>query len=437
MKLSELTGDYDDIRGLTDRQHYTAAGGETVFPLDFYTGSEEVFINGNRSTEYTAGHSLIYLNDSLAEGDELILIGRSEADFHFKSSMVEAVKTEATGQLSIEFSCIETDGIEVYVPTGRLFSPVDFQVRDSNSITLSSAIPKGTTVTGVQVGREYPVVPGDMVVDDGMEMKSLTERFSSLQESRPFFIESRGTRLMDLTQGARLSSRDDQYPTLRMGGTYLSPGDIGGGKTYIVHDWISLGNEVRLSVTTDTSEATEYITYRIFESPDSKAMAVADSAGTDEDTSRAINELLRTLRFGTTYSNKFMYIDGTSYGTLAEFQTAGKAGGDQVDFGGGGETIDASYLFKDFKGKNISLSFDTGIAQTVGRGQFENMTELTSLVLPDGFGALQTDSTDQFKNLTSCASISIDQVTADASNIRGSLTTAGFVTASDNLIIRS
>ena len=284
MRLSNFTGDYNLTGTIIDKNQFTAVGGEGIALLNFIDGSEEVYKNGKRlskgpAQEYTTEKGKIRFAVPLANGDKMILIGRSSTnELPFTKGNSESITLE-DGQMNISFRSISTEAIEVYIGgvlavKGRLTAPQDFVVESDSSIRLTSSYPAGTVLDGVQGGRLAWVDPNNLMVSDGVTTKSLSNRFSNTQESVPFFIQTNGVQLHELTVGLiiqRWSIKSDSgipeldeagtYPVLRVGKSYWNPPSISATSGYKVVSWVETDTALNISAIDTSTGANSIITY--------------------------------------------------------------------------------------------------------------------------------------------------------------------------------
>ncbi|CAL9961733.1 hypothetical protein VPHD148_0063 [Vibrio phage D148] len=286
-RLSDLTSDYTKSGGIIDRQQIVGVGGETRFTVSFIDGAEEVYREGFRllkgaAQDYVTGTdsngTYIELNTPLEAGDELLLIGRSNTnEIPFTRAVSESV-TLSNGQLDVDFSSIETDGMEVYVSgplvdRGRLSSPDDFEIVSLTRITLKHSYPSGTILEGVQSARLAWVDPDNMIVNDGTKSKSLSARFRDTQESVPYFIQTNGINLENLLVGTQLKKElididgipyedtTGYYPVLRLSNSYWDPQISDTSLTYAVVRWDIQGQKMTITATDTTYGQTHQLTY--------------------------------------------------------------------------------------------------------------------------------------------------------------------------------
>lgn len=204
-RLSDITGQYQQVGGLLQEQTLVAVGGETEFSLTFTPGNEEVYINGSRlvrgsNQDYTTLNGKILLNDALKQGDIILLIGRS-ADTSIAQTRSQSETISLTsGQRQVNFVTITTSPLEVYVSgpqvdSAWLVAGKDFTISTASTIQLTSSYPEGSSLTGVQGNRNAWVDPTSMVVDDTRGAKDLGSRFRDTMESTPYFRYSTGRQL--------------------------------------------------------------------------------------------------------------------------------------------------------------------------------------------------------------------------------------------------
>lgn len=319
-RLSSLTGDYTRTGMITDRRQYVAVGGETEYELVFIDDAEEVYINGARKfkgTDYTTDlvRGMIVLTDPLVADDELILVGRANAnDIPFTRSATESVVL-TSGQTEVIFNSISTKGLEVYisgplVDKGKLWSPQDYELRSGSDsiIDLTGTYPAGTVIEGVEGGRLTWLDADDLFVNDGTSSKTISSRFAATQESEPFLKNTTGSQIQPLTVGLTLrrwlldnnglasTDNDGDYPMIRLGKAYWLPGEITGNDLLDVISWTQSDYELTINVLNQTSSLIEQIKYYRMVPLSAAVNDIADSNGTEADNARAINELLSALR---------------------------------------------------------------------------------------------------------------------------------------------
>lgn len=267
MRLSSVAGDYTSTGTIVDREPIVALGGETVLPLIFIEGSEEVYINGSRkfpgpAYDYTTGVNEIILATPLTAGDKVLLVGRSSTnDIPFTKSSGESVVL-ANGQTEVIFSSITTKGIEVFVSgllvdRGRLTSPADYELKPntSDTITLKHTFPAGTVLDGIQSSRLSWVDPDNLVVNDGTNSKSLSSRFRDTKESYVSWVEDTGRQKQSLVLGLLLTKWKQNssgileanplgfHGVLNLNGVLWAPADNWTGD-YTVISWTQTGNSL-------------------------------------------------------------------------------------------------------------------------------------------------------------------------------------------------